>query len=385
MQEISPEYQIRVVQDLNEFQKLESAWNGLLENQKYHIPFLCFDWFRIWLKHFLKGNKLFVLLVYKGDNLSAIAPLIIRNEKFRGVISAKKIELVGNVHSPIRNLIFGEPGKSEMDVLLKIFEFFKNDYIEWDIMELDSIPVEFGSFHTLRNAVDLIGFRNREYFCFNDWVLDDITYSGDEYMKNRPRNLKKELGKRRRRLERKGNLRFEFESNKNNYNYYKQIYYEVRGKSWKHPENDFDFLNDFRKRAFEKGLLRFGLLLFNDAPISCHLRLNCENDVYFLESVYDEEYEEFSPTTILRSELMKYVIDKEKTRTIHTIRGDEPYKKDWTPKRTERKGILVFNRNFKGRFLSFLMTKMLPIVEKNEYILSVKNKLSGYLKKHGEE
>jgi len=216
MQEIRQEYQIRVVQDLAEFHTLEAEWNMLTRSYKYHVPFLCYDWFSTWLRHFLKEDKLFILLVYKEDHLSAIASFIIKTEKFKGIVNTRKIELIGNVHSPIRNFVFGELKKSRMDLLLKLFDFFKSDYTEWDILELDSIPEEFDSFHVIRNAVDLIGFKNREYFCFNDWVLDEISYSSDEYISRQPRNLKKEIGKRKRRLERRGDLRFEIERDEKN-------------------------------------------------------------------------------------------------------------------------------------------------------------------------
>jgi len=100
-----------------------------------------------------------------------------------------------------------------------------------------------------------------------------------------------------------------------------------------------------------------------------------------MEVVHDKQSEEFSPGEIIYAEFIKYLIDVDGITEIDQLRGDELYKKSWTPQRRQRKGILVFNRNFKGRLLSFLITKMLPIVEKNEYILSVKNKLSGYLRK----
>ncbi|MGA2465568.1 MAG: GNAT family N-acetyltransferase [Thermodesulfobacteriota bacterium] len=353
----------------------------IVKNYGHHVPFLCIDWFKIWLEHFLKGNKLFIILIYKEGNLSAIAPFIIKNEKFKGIIKTKRIELIGNVHSPVRNFIFVEPEKSRVDLLLKIFDFLKSNYTEWDILELDSIPEELDSLNVIKSAVELIGLKSREYFCFNDWTLEDINFSGDEYMSRKPKNLRKELGKRRRRLERNGELRFEIESDRKSYDYYKKVYYEVRKKSWKHPENDIAFLDDFRRNAFEKGWLRFASLFFNSSPISCHLRLDYKNEVYFLESVYDKEYGEYSPTTILRSELMKHVIDKEKVTIIHTIKGDEDYKKDWTPRRRERRGITIFNDTLKGQILALLMTKVLPLVEKHPILFKGKNRVLGFLKR----
>lgn len=91
MQEISQEYQIRVVQDIAEFHTLEAEWNMLTRSYKYHVSFLCYDWFSTWLRHFLKEDKLFMLLVYNGGHLSAIAPFIIKNEKFRALLTQEKL------------------------------------------------------------------------------------------------------------------------------------------------------------------------------------------------------------------------------------------------------------------------------------------------------
>lgn len=382
MQEINEKYQIRIVQDIAEFEKLRSEWDAIAEGNGHHVPFLCFDWFKIWLKHFLGRNRLFILLVYDQDHVICIAPLILKNEKFKGIINTKKIELIGNVHSPIRNFIFGEfESSKKVDVLQNVFTFLGNRYKDWDLLEMDSIPEELDGVNVIKAAVKLIGLKSKEYFCFNDWTLEDINYSGNEYMSIKPKNLRKELGKRRRRLERNGELRFEIELDQKRYDYYEKVYFEVRKKSWKHPEIDIAFLEDFRRDTFEKGWLRFASLFFNRSPISCHLRLDYKNQVYFLESVYDKEYGEYSPTTILRSELMKYVIDKEKATIIHTVKGDEGYKKDWTPKRRERKGIIIFNNTSKGQLLAFLMTKVLPMVEKYPYLLKGKNRVIEYLKK----
>jgi CelD/BcsL family acetyltransferase involved in cellulose biosynthesis len=379
---IDGKYTIKQVTELGEFTTLRDVWDRLAEKQGGYTPFLCFDWFKIWLKHFLRGNNLLIILVYDEGALKAIAPFIIKNDIFKGIFKIKKIELIGNVHSPIRNFIFAEfEDNIRLALLYKMFNFLKSEYKDWDALELESIPEELDSVSFIKNAVEQVGLKGREYSCFNDWTLEDINYSGDEYMRRRPKNLRKELGKRRRRLERNGELRFVIESDRKSYDYYKKVYDEVRKKSWKHAENDIGFLDDFRRTAFEKGWLRFASLYFNSSPISCHLRLDYKNEVYFLESVYDKEYAEYSPTTILRSELMKYVIDKEKVINIHTIKGDEAYKKDWTPKRRRRIGFTIFNDTPRGQVLVFLMTKVLPIVEKNPTLLKGKNGVMKYLKR----
>jgi CelD/BcsL family acetyltransferase involved in cellulose biosynthesis len=135
--------------------------------------------------------------------------------------------------------------------------------------------------------------------------------------------------------------------------------------------------------AAEKQCLKFGFLFFNNSPIATLFAIISNNTAYLMEVVYDSEFDGFSPGEIIHGEFIKYLIDVDKITEVDALRGDEPYKKSWTPERRERRGIMIFNKNLKGRFLSFLLAEILPVVEKNQSLLSAKNKLLGYLKKHG--
>jgi len=54
------------------------------------------------------------------------------------------------------------------------------------------------------------------------------------------------------------------------------------------------------------------------------------------------------------------------------VQGDEPYKKDWTPKRRERKGVTIFGRSLKGRTLDVLIRKVRPAVNENAFLRRTK-------------
>jgi CelD/BcsL family acetyltransferase involved in cellulose biosynthesis len=382
MQKITPKYHIKIVQDIAEFEKLESEWNMIAENSGHHVPFLCFDWFKIWLKYFVKGNDLFILLVYDGDHPVAIAPLLFKSEKFRGFIKARKIELIGNVHSPIRNFIFKNQDDEEKGRSLRdIIDFFKGEYRDWDVIELDSLPEEDRSIDILTKIVSRSGLKQRQYNCFGDWYLDEINYSGDEYIKGRPKNTRLELKRRKKRLEEIGQLEFQIGKDKDKLDYYINLYHEVRSKSWKHPEMDILFQRDFRQLAAEKGWLRFGFLFLNSSPIAVQLRIVSNGVAYFMDTVHDPNYNQFAPGSILRAEFTKYLIDVDKVKEIDNLKGDEPYKKEWTPKRRERIGITMFNNTLKGQLLALLMTRVLPMVEKYPNLISLKEKTTKYIKK----
>ena len=117
---LNGEYKTLIISDFGAFKKIKPEWDKLLETTYGHFPFLCHDWFHIWLKHFLNKNKLHIFLVFKNDVLIGIAPFLIKSPKYKGVLKLKRVEFIGNIHSPIRDFIFGTINNNEKLKAMKI-------------------------------------------------------------------------------------------------------------------------------------------------------------------------------------------------------------------------------------------------------------------------
>lgn len=357
-------YSIEIVRTQDRFLALRETWDSLVEQHGSHQPFLCHDWFRIWLKHFQGTAGLFIALVTKDGIPVLIAPLQMQHEKYKKIARARTLAFIGNHHSPIQSFIFGEKETPDrIQSLRHFFSVLKKTIRDWDILELESLPEERETAACVKQSLAAQGIGFREYFCYNDWLLEGIDFSGEEYFNGRTKNLRKEIRRRTRRLEEEGDVVFESGDAGDKFEKYCGIYCEVRSRSWKHAETDSAFLAEFRKWAMGKGWLKFSFLYLNGLPISCHIRLIADTTAYLMESVYDQTFSEFSPTTLLRSMLMTHLIDKEKVATIDTIRGDEPYKMEWTPTKRRRIGITAFNSSVQGAFFRILMTFIVPVVK----------------------
>ena len=110
---------------------------------------------------------------------------------------------------------------------------------------------------------------------------------------------------------------------------------------------DPSFHRDLAKIASCNGWLRLGFLFLDKTPIAAQLWLVCKDIAYIVKLSYDEKYKKLIPGIILSSKMMKHVIDCDKVKQIDYLIGDEPYKKDWTPSRRQRNGMLFFKNNFK--------------------------------------
>jgi hypothetical protein len=93
-----------------------------------------------------------------------------------------------------------------------------------------------------------------------------------------------------------------------------------------------------------------------------------------MEALHDSSYNKFGPGHILRSEMIKHFIDFDEITQIDQVRGGETYKRYWLPngKERHRRGVSIFNHNFRGLILSFLMTRILPRLQKYPTLLNAK-------------
>jgi CelD/BcsL family acetyltransferase involved in cellulose biosynthesis len=377
---LNDKYSIKEITDLGEFEKLRTAWDNLAEKQGASTPFLCFDWFKVWLAHFLKGDKLLILLLYKEHEIVVIAPFLIKTESYKG-ININRIELIGNVYSPFRYFLFSELNDEErIRNLSFIFQSLFKDYKNWDVLELTGIPEENKCFDVLKMAVKQRRVKYADFVCFGDWYMDEIECSGDEYFNQLPERIRKDVSYCKRRLQKMGKCEFKLIRNGDEIDHHMDLYYAIYSKSWQEREGiGPTFHRDLAKMAVRNGWLRLGFLCLDGSPIASQFWISCNGCAFILKTVYDQDYKKYSPGKILTSEIVKFVIDFDKVKAIDYVQGDETYKQDWTPKRRERKSLLVFNSSIKGQYLGFMINQILPVLNKNKCLRNVKELIKKYL------
>lgn len=367
-------YSIREINCLEEFKTLKSLWNDMASREKIFYPFLCFEWMEAFLEHFLDKDDLIVLIVFRGELPVCIAPFVLRHDRCKGILM-RKIELIGNFYAHVRNLIFQNVENHEKEEGF----FFLLEYLlrskDWDVIDLQSIPEEEFEFEPLRQAAEKIGLAYQEYTCFGNWYLDRIECDSTEYLQSRSPNIRNNAKRYKKALERMGKLEVSIVTggNEEEINRFMDHYYSVYWESWKKTETDHTFHRDIAKFACRKGWLRLGFLFFEGEPIAAQFWLVHGGVAHILKLVYKEQYRKYIPGIILTTEMMKYVIDIDKISILDFGIGDDPYKKDWTPKRRERKGVLICNKTAKGNLVFILADKILPIVNKHKYLRKMKS------------
>ena len=135
------DYRIKVINSLEEWREISVKWNNVLLQSSSRNIFLTWEWLYSWGEYFLnEKRKLFVLLVYKHDELIGIAPWYIQSRRL-WFFNLEQITFLGGPETGSDYLdVFTKRGK-EKEVALSLYDFlFGDGASRWDYLELRDIP-----------------------------------------------------------------------------------------------------------------------------------------------------------------------------------------------------------------------------------------------------
>jgi hypothetical protein len=361
--------------------EIEKEWKLSLGYTKNYHPYLTSEWYGMWLDHFMKDKDSTVLMFYRDDILQMIVPLLSEKKAYRGA-SVKIQKLVGNIYSPIKsiitNVVTADSILGTMDRLLKYFAITDN---EWDILDFDALPGEEPWVDVFCKVIKRSAFRSRTYDCFGNWYIEGINGSSRDYIEKRSKNFRASVKKNYNKLRQSGEVVFRMVTGEDDYPGYFNLYNEVYSRSWKKEERvGRTFFPAMVRYAERNGWLRLGLLFVNGRPIGAGFAIVSGGRAYFEKISYDESYKGLGAGSVCLYEMIKHVIDEDSVSTIDFLRGDDEYKRHWVDKHRLRNGIMVYNNNFKGRYLSLLDQRVVPVINKNQRIRKIKEAVVGLLR-----
>lgn len=94
MQASEPEFTIEIVENPADFAAMRDEWSKLLAASRSDSLFLTWEWLHTWWSHFGDGKRLFLVTVRSGEDLVAIAPLIM-TRAWAGPFAVPMLEFAG--------------------------------------------------------------------------------------------------------------------------------------------------------------------------------------------------------------------------------------------------------------------------------------------------
>lgn len=365
----SGQFDITAITDPGAFRGIRDDWNRLAEANGFYTPWFCWEWFDLCLRHGEPG-VLHIVTVRRETALAAVAPFSVCSERYKGVVPARIISFIGGNRSPLKGIVFGKTDENvQREITTLVLEYLRTTFNGWDILELEPVAGsnDGGSIEALLEGQRL-SFRS--YVSCANCYCDVTDASFDNFFERLPQNTRKDINYCRRRLEKNGALVFQIMTDAASLDECLDVYDAVRAKSWKAVERDRDFNRELMHIAAAKGWLRLGILFYDGTPIAVQKWIVANGRAYIYDVLYDEEYKKHSPGKILTSMMFQHAIDIDRVAYVDYLRGDEPYKLEWTPMPRERSGIVAYNRTMGGVLIGFVCQKVLPRLKRNRALES---------------
>ena len=304
---------------------------------------------QIWLEtitaHGLTEHQsILIACVEENENLLAILPMVKTTQGDQDSLSSLSNNFT-TLYSPIIT-----KNEQQYSVLMCLAVGLANslDHRSSQAIRFEPIDPNDENMTKLRQLLESCGLHSHTFFRFYNWTHLLGGQSYDEYISERPANLRNTIKRKQRKLEREHDYEIrlfmdtDIDQPRITIDLDKAIadYNIVYKASWKASEFFSDFTPALVKSFSRRGWLRLAILYINEQPIAAQIWFVVHGKANIYRLVFDEHWKNYSPGSILTEYLMRYVIDTDKVSEIDFLTGNERYKQDWMSVRKERLGII---------------------------------------------
>lgn len=296
-----------------EFQSLKEKWSKL----KSDYYFQEYNWLKLLASCRKEGDLVFICFYLKTD-LVAILPLQILKEKHFGILYTYL-----GFYEPDHMFIHDLAGNIDQETrfqLNDIIQALKQADIRFDYLKLKRVYNN--NLSRILDTKDTFFTRNHQNIARA--IICPLNY--DHFLNSLSKNRRKGIKKRRRLLEKAGNIRLSI-SNPSNINDLLEKFLLLEKSTWKGDSGNA-ILNTDRQTRFFRGIVGFDeslvlLLEVDDVVVSGRICIHSNDTLFVCKTSYNEDYKRYSPGELLLLETIKYACSK-KIKTINLM-TDLPY------------------------------------------------------------
>ena len=328
-----------VVADEQEFRSLEPEWRELLERVRHRNYFQSFDWtWRSW-EHIarIRGQKLFVVVGRRAGRVVLIWPLV----RFRKLL-LRTAEWIGGEESRYGDVLVEDaPEAAEWLEAAWTCVTRRLDFMWLNQMRDDAALVPF------LQRVEGVGrhVAAAPYVDWSDWS------DWEAYCRSRTKSHRKDLRRRRRRLEEQGSVRLGFVSSPDEIGEtldwmvaHKAEWLRSRGLRTRAGGIDSaDALEFYRASiadARASGHLCLATLTLNGQVLAAELAFRYQGTVAGVLAAYDLAWDKYAPGKLLTADLLRWALEND-CAIYDFMPVGESYKYSWAPREAEITTYLV--------------------------------------------
>jgi len=342
---------LKEINIFKELRKFSTLWNQLLQQSELNNIFLTWEWVSTWIQTYIEPHteniKLFILIIYKNNDLIGIAPFYIKKARILKGIKLNRLGFLGDNEVCSDYLGFIIKKNKENEVIPKIFDYLFNSD-SWEIASLESIQPNLLFFDVLLNY-----FEGKGKF----FKIENCAMCPCIRLPKNPDSVFQILSRKRRYIikrnweELKNKLRYktyeDFPSLDESFNIFINLHQKrCQSKGLLGAFSKNTFLNFHQKICnlfAQRGWLRINFFLLEDKPIAASYGFSYgKKYYYYLTGIDTKRLEKYSIGMLLLYKSIKDAI-KEGCEEFDLLRGNELYKLVWATH---------YNRTFRVNFFS---------------------------------
>jgi CelD/BcsL family acetyltransferase involved in cellulose biosynthesis len=313
---------------------LVEQWEELAE-QTGAAPWLWPGWFSAWRTAFGAGTAE-PIEVRRGGRLVGLAPM----SRSRGTLTSAT-----NWHTPSFGLLACDAA-AERQVAESLFRR-RAHRVTIAFVPAADLPA-------FRNAARRAGHRVLERTLERSPYVDCRT-TWDGYEATLGAKMRRELRRRRRRLEAEGSVSFDVTDGTERLDALLDEGFAVEAASWKgerataiasQPATE-RFYREVARWAASRGWLRLAFLRLDGRALAFDFAIEAGGVHYLLKTGYDPARRESAPGKLLRHEMLRRAFDAGLS-SYEFLGADEPWKLEWTTSRRDLRRLDAFPRSATG-------------------------------------
>jgi CelD/BcsL family acetyltransferase involved in cellulose biosynthesis len=317
---------------------LAGPWDALADRLAVP-PFMRPGWILAWSSAFARG-RLCALTAMRDGELVGLLPFVER----RGVLSAP-----ANWHTPVFGFLASDPDVSaSLAGELISGARGRADLFCMDRGDPNLAQCEIAAEKAGRAAVVRVVMRSPYV------ALADADWEG--YLSTLERKARKDIERRRRRLEEQGTVSLDFGDGRADLGRSLQEGFQLESSGWKEERGSAitsqpgtrRFYTEIARWASARGWLQLAFLRLDGRAIAFDLCLEAGGATYVLKGGFDPAFRRFAPGMILTYESLRRGFEHG-LRSYELLGDETPYKLVWTQTVRERVRFQAFSRLARGR------------------------------------
>ncbi len=323
-------------------------------------PFVTYEWLSCWWTAFGRGEPRWLLVCEEDGSLAAGALL----EGDRGTA----LSSAANVHSGDWDAVARDE-RARMELWDALGNLGAN------CVTLHGIPEDAGRADAAGAALRSAGYRIvQEQGALSPWL--DLPATWEELMQRTSRNLRSQLGRRQRALEREGTLTLRTVADPAEVNQELERFLQLEASGWKgragtailsDPRTE-RLYRDFAQAAASRGWLRIYSLELDGQLIAGDYGCSFAGTGFLIKTAFSETHERFSPGVVLRAKILQAAIQEGLT-SYDFLGGPEHYKQRWASALRPRVRIWAYRGTalpryaYRSRIYPVLRDRISPVVK----------------------